>query len=550
MNSADPQKCRCWQFLLASSLGLAICFLLASTRLKGLLLNSALLTGGTLLVSLPLGVGLAVALTKTTLPGRRFVERLMIAMLFVPLYVQAAAWQATLGQGGWLLPETEPGTPPLLHGWLGAIWVHAMAAVPWVVLFVGAALRNVPRELEEESLQDASSLHVLWRVSLQRALAGVFAAALWIAVLCSGEIAVTDLFQVRTYAEEIYTAASLGMLGDASSQSFGMLTGRSPELPHLVLSDLWLGVAALGFAMCALLAVTWSWLPATAFFSIDTSWKWQPGRARWGIGIFVWLAVAVTIFLPLVSLVSKAGIQAVREDQTFTRTWSAAKAVRLVVASPWDHRREWMESFTIGTLAALSATAVALLIAWGIRRGKLPRLPVAVLLALGFAIPGPLLGVWLIQLLNQPADSVLAWLSWWYDHSILAPWAAQFFRTLPLVTLLIGIQLSSLSQEVVDSAESEGAGWGRQLLWIVIPLYWPGLIAAVCMALVVAVGELAATLLVVPPGVSTLSIRIFGLLHYGAEDQVSALSLMLALAVGSVAAAAWHFLQRSGKTID
>ena len=36
------------------------------------------------------------------------------------------------------------------------------------------------------------------------------AAALWVAISVAGEIAVTDIFQIRTYAEELYTEMAIG----------------------------------------------------------------------------------------------------------------------------------------------------------------------------------------------------------------------------------------------------------------------------------------------------------------------------------------------------
>lgn len=42
---------------------------------------------------------------------------------------------------------------------------------------------------------------------------------------------------------------------------------------------------------------------------------------------------------------------------------------------------------------------------------------------------------------------------------------------------------------------------------------------------VVATGDLAASVLTVPPGVMTLQIQIFTLLHYGVEDVVAGISL-------------------------
>ena len=515
--------------------GLIVCLAVAGERLRGLLFNTAWLIGGTWLVCLPVGALLAVAITKTDLPGRRTLKHMSVALLFVPLYVQAAAWQATLGQGGWLAPEDVSAI--WFRSWGAAIWVHGMAAIPWVVLFVDAALQNVPRELEEESLQDASTGRVLWRVSFRRALTGLFAAALWIAVLCSGEIAVTDLFQVRTFAEEVYSAASLGVLDGSVSVDPGT---NLMIAPPLATRDLWVGTMAIVLLVMTALATIWVWLPEVDFTSPSEGWIWQVQRGRLVATLAVWSCAAAVVGAPLVGLLGKAGVEARREGEAVVREWSASKAAGLVLASPMEHRRELGWSCGIGSLAAATATIGGLLLAWALRTGRLPRRLTILLLAIGFAIPGPLLGIWTIRLLNHSAESPWYFLTWCYDHTILAPVLVQFWRALPLATLVLGSQLATVSQDILDSATSEGAGWWRQLVCIVLPLRWHALAAAASMSLIVAVSDLAATLLVAPPGVSTLSIRIFGLLHYGAEDRVAALCLLLALALGALATLAWQ----------
>src|SRR5690606_3708719 len=120
--------------------------------------------------------------------------------LFVPLYVLAAAWNGALGTGGWLTQWAagETYAAPWLAGWRGAIWIHAMGAIPWVALLGAASLRTVERRLEEESLLDAGPLTVLRRVTLTRGAGGFWAAAMWTVVVCATEIAVTDLYQIRT----------------------------------------------------------------------------------------------------------------------------------------------------------------------------------------------------------------------------------------------------------------------------------------------------------------------------------------------------------------
>lgn len=503
-------------------------------RVRGLLANTLLLVAGTLAVSLPVGTLLAILVTKTNMPERRWLERLVVAMLFVPLYVQAVAWQAALGLGGWLPYLVQGGGHPMgtwLEGWRGAIWVHSMAAMPWIAVFVAAALRTVPRELEEDALLSASPGRVIWRVTLRQAPAGMLAAALWTGVLCASEMTVTDLFQVRSFAEEVYTAASLGEL-DATIDT-PLQTGEGDGWravavrPPMQATDLWLGTSAIAILVFAAMLATRHFFSADSIVSLSTGWRWRMGRSRWVAAGVGWLLAAILVGVPLASMAWKAGTRVDRAGDQFVRTWSATKLVGQVVQSPFEHRREWGWSLAIGGTAAAAATLVGTLLAWALRTRRLPLLPVAAFLAIGFAVPGPVVGVWLIRWMNQPPDSALGFLTWFYDYTILAPAVAQTLRALPLTTFLLWTQMTSVPQDMLDSAASEGASSLGQLCRVVLPLRWPGLLAAACVALVVAIGELAATVLVVPPGVSTLSVRIFGLLHYGAEDRVAALCLAI-----------------------
>ena len=72
-------------------------------------------------MSVPLGTLLAWLLVRTDLLGRRLWLALLGLMLFVPLYLQAAAWQAGFGLQGWYTLAGFGRT--LLEGWAGAIWV-------------------------------------------------------------------------------------------------------------------------------------------------------------------------------------------------------------------------------------------------------------------------------------------------------------------------------------------------------------------------------------------------------------------------------------------
>lgn len=530
----SPNKLKPAVLISLGFVGMLICLVVAGDRLRGLLFNTSLLVVGTWAISLPIGALIAIAVTKTEITGRKLLQRLFVVLLFVPLYVLATAWQAAIGQGGWFVPEGAN----WLQGWTGAIWVHGMAASPWVVLFLTAALKNVPRELEEEFLQDARPNRVLWHVSLRRAGYSLLAAALWIAVLCAGEVTVTDFFQIRTFAEEVYTTSGVGTLPQMAAVS---------DVAELATTDLWVGTLAVLSLVVAALGAIWQWLPAADFASPHDGNTWRTSAKSGFVTVGVWLLVVIVVGVPLVALAGKAGMQSSRVDDVVVREWSPLKAANLTAASPYEHRRELGWTCAISGLAALLATMLGLLIGWMMRTGWFPSLPMALLLAAGFAIPGPLLGLWVIQLLNHPADSWLAWLTLLYDRTILAPVLVQAIRAIPLAVLILSLQLATVPQDLLDGATSEGAGWWRRLWNIALPLRWHAVLAAGCMSLIVAVSDLAATLLVTPPGVSTLSIRIAGLLHAGADDRLSALCLMVALVLGALASLAWSLVGWSRK---
>jgi iron(III) transport system permease protein len=351
-----------------------------------LLLNTALLTSGSIVIALPLGALLGVVIAKVDVPGRKTLAWLLAGLLFVPLYVQAAAWNAVLGAGGWV-PQALAGdgyAQPWLTGWCGAIWIHAMGAVPWAALMTAGSLCAVERRLEEEALLDASPLRVLLHVSLRRAAGGVLAAAVWIAVVCATEIAVTDLFQIRTFAEEIYTEASLGSLSDTTS---GVLT-----------SDLAIGVALITLLVCLALALMAPWLPTAAAIAADATWKWRPIRGRLPIVAAIGLVAAVVVLAPLAGLVWKAGIAVHQRGDGFERSWSVSKMASMVAQSPWEHRREWGWSLMIAVFAAAATMAIAVLLAWTARLRPGATKPIAVMIAIGMAVPAPLWGVWMIAL--------------------------------------------------------------------------------------------------------------------------------------------------------
>ena len=393
-----------------------------------LLVNTLWLAIGTLAVALPVGVFLAVLLTRTDVPGRKIAAILLGALLFVPLYVQAGAWQAGFGASGWFTQAT--GLPPLVDGWRAAIWIHGVAAIPWVVLIVGVGLRLVEPELEEQGLLDASPAKVLWLVTLPRSRGPLVAAALWVAVAAAGEITVTNLFQVHTFADELYTAISA--TGDVTLWSI----------------EVWPGVVVTAAMVAAALVLAAALSPARTVMTLRRSLTFNLATWRWPAAILMGGLLLVLVGVPLANLIYKAGYD-------WISGWSFAKLVSQVAASPARFGREFGWSFLIGSLAATTCVVIAVPLAWFARRGGWRAVPALAVTVLGLAIPGPLIGLGLIELFNQRDSALLTWL---YDRTIAAPCLAQTIRALPLAMLIIWHAMRTVPQAMLDAASLDGAG--------------------------------------------------------------------------------------------
>jgi iron(III) transport system permease protein len=476
------------------------------TRLQSLAINTLQLIGGACLIAIPLGTLLAFLVVKTDLPGRRVLAVLLGALLFVPLYLQAGAWQAGFGLQGWYTLASTVGSTPWLAGMRGAIWVHAMAAVPWVAVIVGLGLWTQEPEHEEEALLDAARGRVFWRVTAPRTLSSMLLAALWVAVVISADITVSDLFLVRTFAEEVYSGLAIGDW-----------TGGEPL-------SIWAGAGVTGLLAIAAAVVCSGLAPPAAAGGMRSSLKMQLGAARRPTGVAAWSLVAVLLGVPLVNLVYKAGMQVTQVGAIRERSWLLEKCASLVFSSPQEHGAELVWSLEIAACAALLAMLIAVPLAWWACGGGRRAIPAIFVAAVGLAVPGPILGIALIRCFSA-ADA--RWLLFLYDRTIAAPVLAQTVKAAPLAILVLWYALATVPRDALAAAKSEGASSWGQLARIALPQRLPAVLAAAAMAFIIALGELSATILVLPPGIMTLPVRIFGLLHYGVEDQVASVALAM-----------------------
>ena len=313
---------------------------------------------------------------------------------------------------------------------------------------------------------------------------------------------VTDFFQIRTYAEQIYLQFALG----DESQTI-VLSG---------LSDLLISVAL----VCIALWVIARLMMQPPQLGPRRQLRIPLRRWRLPLSIAVWACIGLHVAVPTTALFTRAGQVVTLLDGQWQRSWSLGSLLSVVGESPWRFRRELGWSLGCASLAAVAAVAIAAPLAWRARRGGRAALLPAVSAAVCLAVPGPLLGVLVVWLLNRPSLAML------YDRTVFAPCLVQAIKALPVAILILWHAFSGLPRELEQAAASEGASRPQMFRRMGLAGQGRSIGAALIAALLVALGELSATLLVTPPGFTPLSVRTFGLVHGGLDTLLAGLCLL------------------------
>jgi iron(III) transport system permease protein len=451
---------------------------------------------GTELIALAAGIPLALLLFRTDVPGRKFLLAILAISAFVPLPLHATAWLGALGNAGRM---QAIGIRPVLVGRWGAAVIHALAALPWVVFLAGVGFRTVEPELEESAELDMPAWRVCSRVTLRRSLGALAAAALAVAVLTAGDMTVTDLLQVRTYAEEAYVQFTLGE---------GPADAAVVSIPPLVVLCGALLILARGLRRAD---------PARLASAFARARRWELGAWRVPLGAGLILFVGDLVAVPLYSLIWRAGRVGGRARLGQPPAWSLsglAGTLRFAASESWEPIRT---SLLLAAIAATFTVALAWSLSWVCRRSRPWRLVALAAIALTLATPGPVAGM-AMELAYLRLPSI-------YDSPAMVV-LAQAMRTIPYALLILWPALQVLPGELLESAAVDGLdAWGI-VRRVAVPLSARTTLLAWAATFILAFGELPATNLLQPPGVTTITFRIWTLLHTGVESHLAGVALI------------------------
>jgi ABC-type Fe3+ transport system permease subunit len=431
-----------------------------------------------------------------------------------------------------------------------------MASISWIVAFTAPALYAVEAELEEDCLLLTGPIGSMWHVTLRRSLGGIVAAGLIVAVQTAGEMAVTDLLQVRTYAETIYTEFALASRVGAATAT---------AIPGLF-------VWCVLVAAAGILLVRYVPQNTQALFARRPEFKLPIGR--WLVLLACVIVVAATLGVPITSLVWRTGLKfpsltarpnvpnspraqpndpAISADDLKPH-WSAASFRKNVLRSFESASDQLILSLKVAAATAVIVVPSAWLLITLAQSSSVGQSIFAGLAAVLFAMPGPVLGIGL-KLASGQASNWLNdtaslggrlnnWSEAWNQVTAIG-WVAELppailvwlhsLRSLPFVLAVLWPMRRLVNRRLLEAARIDGAGAWARFRFVELPACRPGLMAALLIAAVISLGELSGSVMVTPPGQQPLSVRIFTLAHYGLESHLAGICLLL-LAVSTAGA--------------
>jgi len=442
-----------------------------SPRQAGLLTNTIAVSCLASCVAIALGTILAILVGRTNLFGRRSVLFAAGAQLFIAPHLLAVAGQYLFGTS--------------FSGLTAAVIVLGISYYPLAFLIVLAGLSSVDSSQEEAAMLVQDRVAVLRGITLRVVRPHVLASFIFVSLLCLVEYGVPDILRLNTYPVEIFAQFS-AYYDDAGAAAlsapliliaFLLLVGAQRLVGRRKFAGFRIGRIALGL-------------------SLDL----RPWRVC--AVCIVWTFFGASLILPISVFARQVAL-------------SNRSLFSMIASAPIGN------SLAIATLSATCITLLAFPVAYAAERAKSSgRNWILLLGLLPLAIPATVVGIGLIALWNRELG-VPIYGSW---VMLVLGCTARFS---PFAMVIIAATFKLVSREQEEAALLIAPGWLGRVFRIVTPQCRAGISAAWAISFVFCLGELGASLLVMPPGTETLTLRLFNLMHYGAQDMVAILALLV-----------------------
>lgn len=494
-------------------------FIFEDPDFKRAFLNSFYISLGMAFISVPLGGLLAFLMVRTNLPGRTWIEPLLLIPVFVSPMILCFGYTVSVGPVGFISiwAQNILGSVPWnIYSMTSIVVIAGLSHVPHVYIYSSSALRSLGSDVEEAArVAGAGPLRVAATVSLPMVMP---------AMLYSGVLVFFLGFQVFGLAL---------VLGDPEGHL--VLATYLYKLTNKLGTPSYHLMAAV--AMC-IVAITVPMVLSQRFLLRNAhkyitlkgkgalqrtlplgGWRWVAAGA-----IAVWLAV--TVIIPITGIVFRAFVTNWGEGVTFLEAFTLNNFKEVFEQS--NLMRGVINTILLGVFGGGLSVICFTFIGLASHRknnGWTRLLDYTVMTPR--AVPGLLAGLaflWVFLFFPPLAPFRTTLFSLWLAYSVV--WLAYGMR-------LVSTSLLQVGPELEECARVTGATPGQVNRHVTVPLIKYGLLASWLMIFMIFEREYSTGVYLLGPGTEVIGSLMVSLWAAGSIDIISALSFINILLVSA-----------------
>ncbi|KWE19250.1 spermidine/putrescine ABC transporter permease [Burkholderia cepacia] len=491
--------------------------------------NSFIIAGGMLFISIPLGGILAFLMVRTDLPGRRWLEPLLLTPVFVSPMVLAFGYVVAAGPVGFYSVWFKElfgvqNVPWNVYSIFAITVIVGLTHVPHVYLYSSAALRNLGSDVEEAArVTGARPFRVALDVSLPMTMP---------ALLFAGVLVFFLGFEV--FGLPLVLGDPEGHLVLATY--LYKLTNKLGVPSYHLMAAVAVCIVAITFPLVLLqrrLLKT-----ANRFVTV----KGKAGRTTvLPLGVWRWVALSIvvlwlmlTVIVPISGIVLRAFVTNWGEGVALAEVLTLSNFIELFEQD--NLVRAIVNTLGIGVIGGALAIGFYSLVAFaGHRRPDWATKLLDYLVLLPRAVPGLLAGLaflWIFLFVPGLRELKNSMWSIWIAYTVV--WLAYGMRLIQSALLQVGPELE-------EAGRSVGATRSRVSLDVTLPLVRFGLLAAWLLIFMIFEREYSTAVYLLSPGTEVIGALLVSLWATGAVDQVAALSVINIAMVGAGLGVALRF---------
>ncbi len=478
------------------------------------LVNTVIIAVMATVMAILIGFALAWILTRTNVPGRDKLERLMELPYYMTPLVGALAWAVIAGPKSGFVNQLWKGAGGGgdlvdIYTHFGIAWVMALFEGTVAFVMIAASMKSMDPALEESArVMGASKLRTTLTVTLPLVMPGVLGASLFVFAEMLGSFAAALVLGIPGRIYVITTA-----IWD-STLSYPPDYGRA--------SAMGLALFVVMFGMLTF----YRRVIARGSFATITGKAFRPrpmdmGRMVWVLFSVCLLYILLAVVLPIAALVFTS-LQRFATVILSQAEFTLANYQTALSLGPV--RTAMANSLMLGFGVASIGVLVMVILVWIIYRSQLVgRGAVEYLVMFPQAVPRLVFGLALLWAwLNIPIPIYgTLWL--------LA--LAYFTVMLPLgVRTLAGVVLQ-VDRSLEECARVCGAGWVYQMRTVTLPLLKPGILAAWLLIFMACVRELGASVFLMGPNAKVIAPSIVNAFATSGTELTAAMALIQTLTV-------------------